>query len=154
MALTAVVLRGRLGEHNLFTNPAVMHDFGKMVFAFSVFWVYLVFAQYIVIWYGDLPVETFFLVQRVHHMPWSPLSSGMPGVDLADPVRGADERADQEDAGDSRHRGGSGTRRNVARALRAGGSVVVARRDSIWADAISDLDRISRRISDFARCRD
>jgi hypothetical protein len=74
MALVATVLRGRLGEHNLFTNPIVMHDFGKMVFAFSVFWVYLLFAQYIVIWYGDLPVETFFIVQRVHHMPWSPLS--------------------------------------------------------------------------------
>src|ERR1700674_255825 len=74
MALTAVVLRGRLGEHNLFTNPTVMHDYGKMVFAFSVFWIYLMFAQYIVIWYGDLPVETFFIVQRVHHMPWPPLS--------------------------------------------------------------------------------
>jgi hypothetical protein len=74
MALTAVVLRWRLGENNLFENPVVMHDLGKMVFAFSVFWVYLLFAQYIVIWYGDLPVETFFLVQRVHHMPWSPLS--------------------------------------------------------------------------------
>src|ERR1700730_3244725 len=74
MALTAVVLRGRLGEHNLFKNPTVMHDYGKMVFAFSVFWIYLMFAQYIVIWYGDLPVETFFLVQRIHHMPWSPLS--------------------------------------------------------------------------------
>jgi hypothetical protein len=74
MALIAVVLRNRLGTNNLFTNPTVMHDFGKMVFAFSVFWVYLLFAQYIVIWYGDLPVETFFIVQRVHHMPWSPLS--------------------------------------------------------------------------------
>jgi len=74
MALIAVVLRKRLGANNLFTNPTVMHDFGKMVFAFSVFWVYLLFAQYIVIWYGDLPVETFFIVQRVHHMPWSPLS--------------------------------------------------------------------------------
>src|SRR6202521_627489 len=74
MALTAVVLRGRLGDRNLFSNPTVMHDYGKMVFAFSVFWIYLVFAQYIVIWYGDLPVETFFIVQRVHHMPWSPLS--------------------------------------------------------------------------------
>src|SRR5579862_2788284 len=74
MALVATVMRGRLGDHNLFTNPTVMHDFGKMVFAFSVFWIYLMFAQYIVIWYGDLPVETFFIVQRVHHMPWSPLS--------------------------------------------------------------------------------
>jgi len=74
MALVATAMRGRLGDRNLFTNPTVMHDFGKMVFAFSVFWIYLMFAQYIVIWYGDLPVETFFIVQRVHHMPWSPLS--------------------------------------------------------------------------------
>jgi hypothetical protein len=74
MALTAVALRSRLGANNLFTNPTVMHDLGKLVFAFSVFWVYLLFAQYIVIWYGDLPVETFFIVQRAHHMPWSPLS--------------------------------------------------------------------------------
>ena len=74
MALAATVLRGRLGEDNVFTNPVVLHDYGKMVFAFSVFWIYLMFAQYIVIWYGDIPVETFFIVQRVHHMPWSPLS--------------------------------------------------------------------------------
>ena len=74
MALVATILRGRLGAHNLFTNQIVMHDLGKLVFAFSVFWVYLLFAQYIVIWYGDLPVETFFIVQRVHHMPWRPLS--------------------------------------------------------------------------------
>ncbi len=74
MALVATVMRRRLGENNLFTNPVVLHDLGKIVFAFSVFWIYLLFAQYIVIWYGDLPVETFFIVQRVHHMPWSPLS--------------------------------------------------------------------------------
>jgi hypothetical protein len=74
MALAATVLRGPLGEDNVFTNPVVLHDYGKLVFAFSVFWIYLMFAQYIVIWYGDLPVETFFVVQRVHHMPWSPLS--------------------------------------------------------------------------------
>ncbi|MDO8433408.1 MAG: hypothetical protein Q7S58_13470 [Candidatus Binatus sp.] len=74
MALVAAILRGRLGERNLFTNETIMHDLGKLVFAFSVFWVYLLFAQYIVIWYGDLPVETFFIVQRVHHMPWRPLS--------------------------------------------------------------------------------
>jgi hypothetical protein len=74
MALIACVMRGRLAPGNTFTKPKVLHDLGKFVFAFSVFWVYLLFAQYIVIWYGDLPVETFFLVQRVHHMPWSPLS--------------------------------------------------------------------------------
>ncbi len=74
MTFTAVILRSQLKAGNVFTRPKVFHDLGKYVFAFSIFWVYLLFAQYIVIWYGDIPVETFFLVQRVHHMPWSPLS--------------------------------------------------------------------------------
>jgi hypothetical protein len=64
MALTAVVLRGRLGSGNLFTRDNIMHDLGKFTFAFSVFWAYTLFAQYIVIWYGDIPAETFFLVVR------------------------------------------------------------------------------------------
>jgi hypothetical protein len=74
MTFTAVILRSRLKPGNAFTQPKVFHDLGKFIFAFSIFWVYLLFAQYIVIWYGDIPVETFFLVQRVHHMPWSPVS--------------------------------------------------------------------------------
>ncbi len=74
MTFTAVILRSQLKPGNAFTQPKVFHDLGKFIFAFSVFWVYLLFAQYIVIWYGDIPVETFFLVQRVHHMPWSPVS--------------------------------------------------------------------------------
>jgi Ni/Fe-hydrogenase subunit HybB-like protein len=36
-----------------------------MVFAFSVFWMYLFFSQYIVIWYGNLPEETHFLRARL-----------------------------------------------------------------------------------------
>jgi hypothetical protein len=64
MALTAVVLRGRLGPGNLFTRDSIMHDLGKFTFAFSVFWMYTLFAQYIVIWYGDIPTETFFLLVR------------------------------------------------------------------------------------------
>jgi len=74
IALTAVILRGRLGEASVFRDSAVLHDIGKMVFAFSVVWVYLLFAQFIVIWYGDIPVETFFIVHRVYAMPWKPLS--------------------------------------------------------------------------------
>jgi hypothetical protein len=74
IALTAVILRSRLGEHNVFRDEKVLHDIGKMVFAFSVFWIYLVFSQYIVIWYGDIPVETFFIVHRVYYMPWKAVS--------------------------------------------------------------------------------
>lgn len=42
-----------------------LHDIGKMLFAFTVFWTYLFFAQYLVIWYGRLPEETHFVDQRI-----------------------------------------------------------------------------------------
>lgn len=70
MSFTAVRMRAVLPAGNMFTRGKVLHDLGKMVFAFSVFWMYLTYAQYIVIWYGDLPSETFFIVGRCWHHPW------------------------------------------------------------------------------------
>ncbi|MBW3660514.1 MAG: hypothetical protein KY397_02630 [Gemmatimonadetes bacterium] len=42
-----------------------LHDIGKLVFAFTIFWTYLFFAQYLVIWYGRLPEETHFVKERL-----------------------------------------------------------------------------------------
>jgi hypothetical protein len=70
MALTATIFRRFLGPGSSVSHPDVLHDLGKMIFAFSIFWIYTAFAQYLVIWYGDLPQETFFLVVRLWHMPW------------------------------------------------------------------------------------
>jgi hypothetical protein len=76
MALTAIILQAVFQDRIVFFNRRVQHDLGKMVFAFSIFWVYLLFAQYLVIWYGDIPAETFFIVRR-SIMPWVPLSIAM-----------------------------------------------------------------------------
>jgi hypothetical protein len=71
MALTAIMFRRALGPGNRFWDRKILHDLGKMVFAFSIFWAYLLFSQYIVIWYGDIPVETFFVAVRVNYLPWA-----------------------------------------------------------------------------------
>lgn len=42
----------------------VRHDLGKLAFAFTVFWTYLFFSQYIVIWYGKLPWEQAWIIHR------------------------------------------------------------------------------------------
>jgi hypothetical protein len=34
------------------------HDLGKLCFAFTAFWGYLTFGQYLVIWYGNMGEET------------------------------------------------------------------------------------------------
>lgn len=41
-----------------------MHDLGKFMFAFSIFWTYLWFAQYMLIWYGNIPDETVYFKLR------------------------------------------------------------------------------------------
>jgi hypothetical protein len=40
------------------------HDLGKLTFGFCVFWAYLFYSQFIVIWYGLLPIEQDWLIHR------------------------------------------------------------------------------------------
>ena len=47
-----------------FVNEEHLHDLGKYLFAFSVFWAYLWFSQFMLIWYGNIPEETTYFVQR------------------------------------------------------------------------------------------
>lgn len=54
------------------------HDLGKLMFAFGIFWTYLMWAQYLPIWYGNLPEETFYIILRVHSEPWRTFSLALP----------------------------------------------------------------------------
>ena len=63
-ALIAVTLR-RVPDFAGHITAKRMHDLGKMIFAFSIFWMYLFFSQYLVIWYGNLPEETSFFRERL-----------------------------------------------------------------------------------------
>ena len=41
-----------------------IHDVGKLLFAFVVFWTYIAFCQYFLIWYGNIPEETTYFMHR------------------------------------------------------------------------------------------
>lgn len=41
-----------------------LHDLGKFQFAFSIFWTYLWFSQFMLIWYANIPEETVYFVER------------------------------------------------------------------------------------------
>ncbi len=48
-----------------YTNEEHLHDIGKFMFAFSIFWIYLWFSQYMLIWYSNQPEETIYFKSRV-----------------------------------------------------------------------------------------
>jgi len=63
LAILTIILR-RTGYLKQVVNHNHMHDIGKMMITFTIFWAYTCFAQYMLIWYANLPEETgFFLVR-------------------------------------------------------------------------------------------
>ncbi|QVY64677.1 quinol:cytochrome C oxidoreductase [Polaribacter sp. Q13] len=45
-------------------NDSHIHDLAKYMFGFSIFWTYLWFAQFMLIWYADIPEETTYFAMR------------------------------------------------------------------------------------------
>ncbi len=70
MALTIMIIsymKGRGYFENVTTEH--LHDLGKLLFAFSIFWTYLWFSQYMLIWYGNVGEETIYFKERIDHYP-------------------------------------------------------------------------------------
>src|SRR5438067_2618246 len=64
LAVLAIAVRRRMGLAQLISAKQ-LHDLGKLCFGFTVFWAYLMWAQFLVIWYGFLPEETCFMLYRL-----------------------------------------------------------------------------------------
>lgn len=62
ITLTLILLR----EKGYFTwvNDSHLHDLGKFVFAFSIFWTYVWFSQFLLIYYANMPEETVYFKHR------------------------------------------------------------------------------------------
>jgi hypothetical protein len=71
-SLLVIWWRRFLNANELITEHH-FHDLGKFAFAFTAFWGYLTFAQYLVIWYGNVGEETHWMRLRLIH-PWLPIT--------------------------------------------------------------------------------
>ncbi len=77
IALTSrlsVFLKLRDPEVGKMIGSSQLHDLGKLAFAFTVFWTYLFFSQYLPIWYAKLPWEQAYIITRSGPV-WGKLSA-------------------------------------------------------------------------------
>lgn len=62
LCLITLYLRSRGYMEHVTENH--LHDVGKFMFAFSIFWTYLWFSQFMLIWYANLPEEVVYYQVR------------------------------------------------------------------------------------------
>ncbi|TXG37467.1 quinol:cytochrome C oxidoreductase [Seonamhaeicola maritimus] len=62
IALISLYLKSR--GHLEFVNENHLHDVAKFMFAFSIFWTYLWFSQFMLIWYSNIPEEVTYFITR------------------------------------------------------------------------------------------
>lgn len=61
-----------------------LHDLGKLIFGFSMFWAYIWYCQYMLIWYANNPEEISFFLRR-HTGGWAVLSLTSVGLNWLAP---------------------------------------------------------------------
>jgi hypothetical protein len=70
IALTVILLKK--AGYMSWINENHLHDLGKLIFGFSIFWTYVWFAQFLLIYYANIPEETVYFYKRLEpeYSPW------------------------------------------------------------------------------------
>ena len=63
VALFVVYLKNH--DYLEYVTEEHLHDIGKFMFAFSIFWTYLWYSQFMLIWYANIPEETIYFKPRM-----------------------------------------------------------------------------------------
>jgi hypothetical protein len=69
--ITLIVANLKEAGYLKVVNSNHLHDLGKFVFAFSIFWTYIWFSQFMLIYYANIPEETVYFIARMKTAPYS-----------------------------------------------------------------------------------
>jgi hypothetical protein len=69
--ITLIVVYLKSAGYLKIVNSNHIHDLGKFIFAFSIFWTYIWFGQFLLIYYANIPEETVYFIERMHTSPYS-----------------------------------------------------------------------------------
>ncbi|MCC9138295.1 quinol:cytochrome C oxidoreductase [Pontibacter silvestris] len=64
-AITLSVIILKQNGYLKMVNANHLHDLGKFVFAFSIFWTYIWFSQFLLYWYANMPEEVIYFLERL-----------------------------------------------------------------------------------------
>jgi hypothetical protein len=73
LIILAAIIRLRQGETSRL-SAAHFHDIGKLYFAFCLLWADFFYVQLLVIYYGNIPEETHYVILRTMLAPWNKLA--------------------------------------------------------------------------------
>jgi len=73
LIILAAIVHIRQGEASSL-NASHFHDIGKLFFAFCLLWADFFYVQLMVIYYGNIPEETHYVIVRTMLAPWNKLA--------------------------------------------------------------------------------
>jgi len=71
LGILSVILLSRYGPMKTLLRTTEQHDLGKFLFAFVMLNIYLCFAEFLIIWSGNLPDEIPWYLNRIHGGWWT-----------------------------------------------------------------------------------
>jgi len=71
--ITLIVIILKDNGYLAIINENHLHDLGKFIFAFSIFWTYVWFEQFLLIYYANIPEEVGYFVQRLKTDAYTPI---------------------------------------------------------------------------------
>jgi hypothetical protein len=74
LAILALILTSKGDRFDNRVNAPILHDLGKLLFAFTIFWTYLSASQLIIIWPANLPQEITWYLDRTNGF-WKALAT-------------------------------------------------------------------------------
>lgn len=87
MTLIFLSMKKPGGPLHAVATPSHVKDMGGLLFAFTVFMTYIGFSQFMLIWYANMPEETFYFLQRTQN-GWNTIFLLLPLLKFAIPFFG------------------------------------------------------------------